>query len=423
MNSVVLRGTDTSARDRTVSALHSELGDDTVLTASGLTVASGNADEVRAVVRIAGEHRVALSWAVGARPDHSARPAVRRRPRVTVDLRRMNRVLEIDAVRRRAVVEPGARWSDVYEALGRAGDGLWVPVPDLGWDGVVGDGLLPGAGYSPGREHLRGLCGTESVGLDGRLLRTGPGALAYGTRGIPTRLTWRLPRRPEVYTECWAGFTGPQALGRVLDALRDPRLHRALDGPVIMTRGFDFDENGVGGVDPDGDGWVARFRMCGRASAVDAGYATAVDVLRRAAGVRPARRTFRGDDVPEAARHDERLRGAVPDMDLIDPAVLPHGEGTAHVDFTPVGPVSGAAVARAVEVARSRCARHERNSVSTVVLRPGSTHQITTVFFNPRDPRQVRSVHGCYAGLVTDLAGWGHTPYRTNLRPVPRPAR
>jgi len=363
MDSAVLRGTDVSAFDRVVHAHRSEPGDD--------------------AVRVAGERPVAVC------------------------VRRMNRVLDVDPVRARAVVEPGARWSDLYEALGRTGGDLWIPVPDLGWDGVIGDGLAPGAGYSRSREHLAGLCGTHS------------------TSGVVTRIVWRLARRPEVYTECWADFTGPRALARVLDTLRDPRLRRAVDGPVVLTRGFDFDENGVGGVDPDGDGWVARFRMCGPAAAVEAAYATAAEILRRAAGVGLSRRTFGSDDVAEAARHDERLRGAVPDMDLRDPAVLPHGEGTAHVDFTPPGPLSGAAVARADQVARSRCARHGRRCVSTVVVRPRGTHHITTVFFNPRDERQVRSVHDCYAGLVEELAGCGLAPYRTDVRGVdlvgPRP--
>jgi len=385
MESTVLRGTDISAYDRVVRALRTELGDDAVLTAPHLTVAPRSAEEVRAAVRIAGAHRVG------------------------VDPRRMNRVLDVDPLRARAVVEPGTRWSDLYEALARTGGDLWIPVPDLGWDGVIGDGLAPGVGYSRDREHLAGLCGT------------------HRTSGVVTGISWRLARRPEVYTECRAGFTGPRALSRVLDALRDPRLRRTVDGPVVLTRGFDFDENGVGGVDPDGDGWVARFRMCGTATAVDAGYAKAAEILLRAAGVRLSRRTFEGDDVAEAARLDERLRGAVPDMDLREPAVLPHGEGTAHLDFTPLGPGSGATTARADEVARARCARHGRTCVSTVVIRPrGTHHHITTVFFNPRDERQVRSVHDCYAGLVEELAVGGHAPYRTNVRgadlvgPLPR---
>lgn len=371
MESTVLRGTDISAYDRVVHALRAELGDEAVRTAPTLTVAPGNAEEVRVAVRLAGEHHV------------------------TVDPRRMNRVLDVDPVRARAVVEPGARWSDLYDALG---DDLWIPVPDLGWDGVIGDGLAPGVGYSRDREHLAGLCGTRR------------------TAGVVTRVSWRLACRPEVYTECRAGFTGPRALARVLDALREPPLRGTVDGPVVLTRGFDFDENGVGGVDPDGDGWVARFRLCGTATAVDAGYTRAAEILRRAAGVRLSRRTFEGDDVADAARLDERLRGAVPDMDLREPAVLPHGEGTAHVDFTPLSPVSGAAVAHADEVARSRCAQHGRSCVSTVVVRPrGTHHHITTVFFNPRDRRQVRSLHECYAGLVEELAAVRHAPYRTNI--------
>ncbi|WP_411152589.1 hypothetical protein [Streptomyces sp. A30] len=90
------------------------------------------------------------------------------------------------------------------------------------------------------------------------------------------------------------------------------------------------------------------------------------------------------------------VRRAVPDMTLREPGILPHGDGTAHVDFSPLGPPSGEHTARAEHLVRSRLADHARGCVNTIVLRRHSAHHISTAFFNHRDRRQLQSGHDCY---------------------------
>ena len=80
-----------------------------------------------------------------------------------VSLRRMNRVLEINEDSAYAVVEPGVRWFDLYDALRAGGHKLMVSIPDLGWGSVVGNTLENGATYLPPGSDMAAACGMEVV--------------------------------------------------------------------------------------------------------------------------------------------------------------------------------------------------------------------------------------------------------------------
>ena len=66
-----------------------------------------------------------------------------------LSLRNMNRVLEINEESGYAVVEPGVRWFDLYDAIQAGGHKLMLSVPDLGWGSVIGNTLDHGLTYLP----------------------------------------------------------------------------------------------------------------------------------------------------------------------------------------------------------------------------------------------------------------------------------
>ena len=90
-------------------------------------------EEIQEVLRVANEHRVPL-WTHGqGRNNGYGGPAPRVRGSVIVSLRNMNRVLEIDEESAYAVVEPGVRWFDLYDAIRAGGHRLWLSIADVGW--------------------------------------------------------------------------------------------------------------------------------------------------------------------------------------------------------------------------------------------------------------------------------------------------
>ena len=181
-------------------------------------------EEIQEVLRVANEHRVPL-WTHGTgRNNGYGGPAPRVRGSVIVSLRNMNRVLEINEECAYAVVEPGVRWFDLYEAIQAGGHRLMLSLADLGWGSVVGNTLDHGATYLPYGLDMGMQCGMEVVLANGDVMRTGMGAMPdnrswhvykrglgptpdqlfmQSNYGIVTKMgVWLMPY-PEVYMPLW----------------------------------------------------------------------------------------------------------------------------------------------------------------------------------------------------------------------------
>jgi len=99
---------------------------------------------------------------------------------VVLDLKRMNRILEVNEKNAYALVEPGVSYFDLYRYIQDKGLKLWIDVPDPGWGSPIGNSLDRGGGYllAQYRNHFDSHCGMEVVLANGEILRTGMGAMA-----------------------------------------------------------------------------------------------------------------------------------------------------------------------------------------------------------------------------------------------------
>ena len=215
-------------------------------------------EEIQAIVRAAARHGSRCGRT--RRAATTATAALRRgsRASVTVSLRRMNKILEINEELAYAEVEPGVTWRDLYEEITRRGLRLMVSNTDLGWGSVIGNSLEYGFTYGVNGSDHAAACGMEVVTADGRAAANGHGRDGRTTRrgictrrsfgpsldrlfmqsnfGIVTKMgVWLLPA-PEVYMPVWvrvwkeddlvaAGrHAAPTAAGRTIEA-----------GPVIYN--------------------------------------------------------------------------------------------------------------------------------------------------------------------------------------------
>jgi FAD/FMN-containing dehydrogenase len=105
---------------------------------------------------------------------------------VVLDLKRMNRILEVNERNAYVLVEPGVSYFDLYRHIQEKGLKLWVDVPDPGWGSPVGNALDRGGGYlmPQYRNHFDSHCGMEIVLANGEIMRTGMGAM-------PGAKTWQ----------------------------------------------------------------------------------------------------------------------------------------------------------------------------------------------------------------------------------------
>jgi 4-cresol dehydrogenase (hydroxylating) len=189
--------------------------------ASG-AVAPSTVEEVQAVVRAANEFRVPLYPISTGRNLAYGGSAPNYSGSVVLDLKRMNRVLEVDERRAFALVEPGVSYFDLYNYIEERGLPLWIDPPDPGWGSVIGNALDGGGGWSasPFRDHFGSHCGMEIVTAEGEVVRTGMGAVAnsqtwqenkwgfgpwvdglfrQSNMGVVTKMGFYLMPRPEAY--------------------------------------------------------------------------------------------------------------------------------------------------------------------------------------------------------------------------------
>lgn len=144
---------------------------------------------------------------------------------VVLDLKRMDRILDVNENNCSCLVEPGVSYFDMYRHLQETGSKLWIDVPDPGWGSMVGNALDSGGGYTaaPYRGHFEAQCGIEAVLGDGELFRTGMGALPgsetwqqykmgigpsldglfrQSSLGVVTKMGFWLFPQPEAYLNC-----------------------------------------------------------------------------------------------------------------------------------------------------------------------------------------------------------------------------
>jgi (+)-pinoresinol hydroxylase len=149
-------------------------------------VAPLTVEQVQAVLRIANTHRIPLYPIStgrnlgygGAAPVYSGS--------VVLDLKRMNRILEVNERNATCLVEPGVSYFDLYRHIRANNLKLWIDCPDPGWGSLIGNALERGNGYTmaPYRDHFGAHAGMEVVLANGELVRTGMGAM-------PGAKTWQ----------------------------------------------------------------------------------------------------------------------------------------------------------------------------------------------------------------------------------------
>ncbi|MCC6201840.1 MAG: FAD-binding oxidoreductase [Gammaproteobacteria bacterium] len=160
-------------------------GEDEELVASA-ALAPDSVEQVREIVRIANDHRVPLYPISTGRNLGYGGSAPTLSGSVVLDLRRMNRILEVNETNAYALVEPGVSYFDLYRHLRAHGHKLWIDTPDPGWGSLIGNAMDRGGGYTAAsyRNHFDAHCGMELVLPNGELMRTGMGAM-------PNAQTWQ----------------------------------------------------------------------------------------------------------------------------------------------------------------------------------------------------------------------------------------
>jgi len=353
-------------------------------------VAPDSVEQVQQVVRIANTHRIPL-WTIstgrnlgygGSAPLLSGS--------VVLDLKRMDRVLEVNDRNHYALVEPGVSYFDLYRYIQERKLKVWIDVPDPGWGSPIGNSLDRGGGYTPMRDHFDAHCGMEIVLANGEIVRTGMGALPgsktwqqyrYGfgpyldgmfsqsNFGIVTKMGFWLMPEPEAYRSCVVAVPKHDDLIPLVDMLSYLLNSNIAQGtstigsPLLMSLATAGEMGGaalltvpggpsIGELETIGREknlpyWTVDLHFYGPRRVVDAAWEYAKEKYSAISGV-----TFSDDTflrMPLSATEIERApkrQFGIPSLEVF--GTLRNREG--HMGFSPIIPMTAEAVFEAQRV-------------------------------------------------------------------------
>ncbi len=363
-------------------------------------VAPATADDVQKIVRIANQYKIPLYTIStgknltygGSAPAYSGS--------VILDLKRMNRILDVSESNACALVEPGVSYFDLYRFIREKNLKLWIDCPDPGWGSLVGNALDHGAGYTsaPYRDHFDAHCGMEVVLADGDIVRTGMGAMPnagtwqqfkYGMGplvdglfsqsnfGIVTKMGFWLMPQPETALALTARAFRHDDGASFIDTLIELKYADLITSqtqvisPILHLPGDEelnrllrvWDEGRVRGLDAYAQGkgmpfWMAPFVLYGPEAVI---RAKAAHINRKFAEIpgttvtEDAFHTFPLTD-DQVAKITDKARIGIPSLAFFSSRHSPTAplfEG--HIDFSPIVPMNGKAILQAMALCQKSC--------------------------------------------------------------------
>ncbi|XXZ54386.1 FAD-binding oxidoreductase [Sorangium sp. So ce341] len=415
-------------------------------------------EEVQTVLAIANQHGVPL-WTISlGRNLGYGGGAPRVSGSIVLDLRRLNRILEVNEEHAYALVEPGVSFFDLYEHIRERGLKLWISSPALGWGSVVGNALERGLGRTPYGDHAAQIRGLEVVLANGDVVRTGMGALpgadtwqlfigGYGPSldglfvqsnfGVVTKLgLWLMPQ-PDGLMSCRVRFQRESDLEAAIDALAPLRrreviqsnaqlaniLHQAV-GCSPRDRWYGGSGAMPGAVleqireDLGLGWWNLHFALYGEESMLDARF----EIVRRAFSTIPGAEILgqkylaSGADglyAWEVERPGAHLAG-VPSLSALK--VLKFlGEDCGHLAFSPVVAPTGREAVKVYTHLKARAYEHGIDYVGNFTAGVRHLHHIFLILYDRRDAEQRSSAFALFETLVREMGQEGIGEYRAHL--------
>ncbi|MGA9882435.1 MAG: FAD-binding oxidoreductase [Candidatus Acidiferrales bacterium] len=421
-------------------------------------VKPASVEEVRAIVKIANEFKIPL-WVVsrgknlgygGAAPRVSGS--------VTVDLGRMNRILEVNEEFGYAVVEPGATFFDLYEHIRANKMKLWISVPALGWGSVIGNALDRGVGYTPYGEHSTNLCGLEVVLPSGEVIRTGMGALSRGKTwhmfkhgygptvdglflqsnfGIVTKAGMWLMPQPDYFIACDLQFERESDLEQIVDITGRLRREDIIQNTAVLSNAVRLISRlgarekwfkGDGAAPDDvvqktvremGLGaWNLRFAMYGPEALAEGRLKIAKEAFAAIQGARFDSKKWdvraHGAEEFTAAIGSESVQAGIPSLMAL--GVLKYrGEDGGHIGFSPILAPSGKEAAKLANLVGGMCHEHGFDYYGGFSFGFRHIWSIMMILFDKKSDQHRAQVDKLFRKLVKEAGELGFAEYRAHV--------
>ncbi len=285
---------------------------------------------------------------------------------------------------------------------------------------------------------------------DGRLLRTGSGALP-GSRtwhifkwgfgpyldglftasnyGIVTKLgIWLMPE-PPAHQPILMTCPREDDIVAIMDVLRPLKISHTLPSAVVVAHALlalaaeaEYPWHLTGGTRPVPDGWIreeARKRMLGIWNIAGCVYGSPATVAETAAAVRrtvaaalPQATVLDVEEARQSPYWDHKVRNMTGVPSMVEYSRLSwRGGGNAFV--APVVPLFGEEARRHMEIARPIFWRHGFDYIGEFIAATRDQHHVMMLLH--KQPDEMERAMRCYRELTDAFCDEGYLPYRTNV--------
>ena len=418
---------------------------------SGGFVAPVSVEEVQAIVKVANHFSLPL-WPVSTGKNLAYGGAAPLVPgTVVLDLKRMNKILEVNEELAYVTVEPGVSFFDLYRYFQEHGHKLWMSVPGPGWGSIIGNGVERGIGYGYFSDHFLSSAGLEIVLPDGELIRSGMGAMSNSNSGallpcgfgpsieglftqsnygVVTKMTRHLLPEPETYMSCEINCRFDEGLEQIVDRLRPFKLDETIHNPVVI---FNLEliasilsvrSQWYEGEGPLPEGilvdiqdklklgrWNASFGLYGSEVKVNDSWTRIQNAVKDIKGIELRARVYHPGD--EILHPRDQSQAGIPGLNEFG-LVNWLGSG-GHIDLSPVGPMTGKHARAINELIRNEIHAYGFDHLCGFYCESRAFRFVNTIVFRKNNPEEMKKVRLLFAVLIRKLAENGYGEYRTHI--------
>ncbi|QGN54029.1 FAD-binding oxidoreductase [Novosphingobium sp. Gsoil 351] len=372
---------------------------------------------------------------------------------IVLDLQRMNQILEVNGELAYCLVEPGVTFRQLDAHIRGKGIKLWVDHSGNPDASVAASFVGRHPGYTPYSDHFLMQCGLEVMLADGKLVRTGMGAMPKSTCwqlfkfgygpwvdglftqsdfAVPTKVgMWMMPE-PPAHQTFMVSVPDEDGLAALFDVLGPLKLNMVVANGVAVSNALhEAALLGRKRSDFEGQGPMAANAVKAAGEALGLGYWNLYGALYGLPGnvpilwnmVKGAFSSIPGARViTDGKGIDPRLwawrMGTMTGTVASAPANVASWNGDQLLTANPVSPVDGEEAMRLYELSRDVCAKSGFDLVSEAVAIWRSANHRQVLPFASSEGDSAARARGCAEALIAAQAeaGFGQIIAEPGLR-------
>ncbi|MDX2369001.1 MAG: FAD-binding oxidoreductase [Colwellia sp.] len=411
-------------------------------------------DQVQAVVKICNKYKIPV-WTISTGNNFgygSAAPV--QRGQVILDLKKMNKIIDVDVDMATALVEPGVTYQQLYEYLEDNNIPLMCSMPgSSGIAGPMGNIMDRGVGYTPYGEHFMMQCGMEQVLANGEIYRSGMGGVegdnawqvfkwgygptldgmfTQGNYGICTKIGFWLMPKPPVIKPFSIEFAEETDIADIVEFIRPLRIATIIPNAVVIA-GILWEAATAGvtraqyttepGATPDSvlkqiqkdknlGAWNVYASLYGSPEQVEVNWNIIKGALKQlgkgklvteedAAGTEPF--TYRA-----------KLMSGVPNLQEFGLYNWRGGGGSMW--FAPVSQARGSECDKQYDLAKSIMNKHGLDYVGEFIVGWRDMHHVIDVLYDRTNKEESKRAEACFNELLDVFEKNGYAVYRVNTQ-------